>query len=104
MSDYDPFDTTAQDQVAADRKDDAQLSEGMEVADFKWMMAGPRGRRIVWRLLEKARVFSPTFVPGAPDVSAFNEGQRNIGCYLMDLIHRECTDQYVQMLKEHNDG
>jgi hypothetical protein len=102
MSDYDPFNLEAQDQVAIDRKDDAKLAEDQEIEDFRWLMSGPRGRRIVWNLLEKTGVFRSTFVPGDPHAGAFAEGQRNIGCFLMDQIHRHCTDQYVQMLKERN--
>lgn len=71
----------------------------LEIDDFKWLMGGKRGRRIVWRLLEKAGVFHNSFTGNALG-TAFNEGKRNYGLYLMDMIHTHCPEHYTTMISE----
>jgi hypothetical protein len=39
--------------------------EQEDLADVAWLMADPRGRRFMFRLLQRGRVFSPIYVPGA---------------------------------------
>jgi hypothetical protein len=69
------------------------------VADVKWMMSSPRGRRIVWWFLEKAGVNRTSF-NNSGSVMAFNEGQRNMGLMLQAQVIEHCTDDFVTMLSE----
>lgn len=39
--------------------------EQEEIADITWLMGDKRGRRFMFRLLQRGRVFSPIYVPGA---------------------------------------
>lgn len=98
MSDFEPFDTEAQDQAAADRKERDRLELVNELEDFKWLMGSKRGRRIVRRLLNITGVHRTSF-HNSGSVTAFNEGQRNVGLKLMDMINSHCGDEYVKLLR-----
>jgi hypothetical protein len=97
--DFDPLNTDQQD---ADREAQAQrqeLARQQEIADFLWMMADPRGRRIVWRQLGAAGVFQSSFDPTAMTM-AFNEGRRSEGLRLLAQVMERCPDLYATMMKE----
>ncbi len=70
-----------------------------EVADLKWVMSDQRGRRFVWRQLAVAGIYRPSYT--GDDRTIFNEGQRNVGLHLLSAITEHCPDEYLQMLKEH---
>lgn len=42
-----------------------KLREQEELGDVAWLMSDPRGRRFMFRLLQRGRVFSPIYVAGA---------------------------------------
>ena len=67
--------------------------------DLRWLLSGPRGRRIAWRWLESAGVFRTSFSTDALAM-AFAEGQRNAGLWLMDQVLAVRPDAYTQMVKE----
>jgi hypothetical protein len=99
MEDFDPLDTELQQaqREADDKRRD--LARKQEVADFQWLMADPRGRRIVWRQLAAAGVFQSSFDPTAMNM-AFNEGRRSEGLRLLAQVHELGPDLYVTMMKE----
>jgi len=63
-----------------------------------WLMGNKRGRRIMWRLLEKTGVYRCSFTGNS--TTFFNEGQRNVGLMLTAQIHEHAPDAYALMLKE----
>lgn len=67
--------------------------------DFTWLMADPRGRRLVWADLARARVFHPIFDQN-PSQMAFNEGGRQYGLWLLDRINTLCPHLYLVMVQE----
>jgi hypothetical protein len=81
---------------AKGQRDAAKKSED---EDLKWLMANKRGRRIVWRLLEQAAVFRPSFSSDAL-VMAFNEGTKDQGRRLLNQVQIVCSDLYFEMTKE----
>jgi len=99
MDDFDPLDTELQQAQRDAEAKRQELANKQEVADFKWLMADPRGRRIVWRQLAAAGVFQSSFDPTAMNM-AFNEGRRSEGLRLLAQIHAQCPDLYVTMMKE----
>jgi hypothetical protein len=103
MSDHDPFDIYALDEAEADRKARTARELEDEIGDLKWLMSNKRGRRVVWRLLEKAGLYRSSF-NNSGSITAFNEGQRNVGLRLMALIHTHCAEQYMTLLQEKNSG
>lgn len=97
--DYDPLDQSAQDKQ---RKADAvreQLRTKTDEDDVKWLMSSERGRRILWRILERAGVFRPSFNTNSMSM-AFSEGCKNEGFRTLALIHIAAPDLYPVMLKE----
>ena len=98
---YDPTDTQGQDQARADKERRDKLAAAAEIEDFKWLMSSKRGRRIVWRQLERAGVFRLSFNTNAMQM-AFAEGNRNEGLRQLAQIHQHCPDRYTQMVTEQN--
>lgn len=99
----DPFDLDAQDAERADQEQRARNEQRVAVDDMRWLMNDKRGRRFVWRLLEETKAYSSTFVPGDPASSAFLEGKRAAGLFLLDAINTHFADQFVLMLQEHRE-
>lgn len=99
MSSYDPTDIRSQERAKADTDKREQLTRETEESDLKWLMASKRGRRIVWRLLDRAGVFRLSFNTNAMAM-AFAEGNRNEGLRLLAQIHALCPELYPVMLKD----
>ncbi len=99
MSEFDPID--AEDQAASKKKlaEEQALANETAIADFKWLMADTRGRRIVWRQLGESGVFASSYHPTAMQM-AFNEGKRNDGIKLLAKVHEHCPELYSTMMKE----
>ncbi|EMX0849489.1 hypothetical protein AAF302_000696 [Pluralibacter gergoviae] len=70
-----------------------------DVEDITFVMDSARGRRVVWALLEQGKVFSPCFAVD-PQVTAFNEGQRNLALALFQRVMAYCPEQYLKMAAE----
>jgi len=101
MSQNDPLDTRAHEKAEADRQEKQRITLRQETDDFKWLMADPRGRRIVWGLLELTGVYRSSFTGNSE--TFFREGERNIGLKIVHKIHAHCPDKYATMTKEAND-
>lgn len=99
MGNYDPTDIRSQERAKADTDLRNKLLEDTEESDFKWLMGDERGRRIVWRFLDRAGVFRLSFNEN-PMIMAFNEGIRNEGLRTFTQIHTLCPELYLVMVKE----
>lgn len=73
--------------------------EQREKDDIKFVMGSEHGRRVVWSLLEKGQVFGTCFNVD-PNITAFNEGQRNLALVLFQRVMTHCPDQYLKMAAE----
>jgi hypothetical protein len=99
MSNYDPIDMRGRELEKRDAEARDRNARKVEIADIKWLMSSPRGRRIVWRLLKMARTFQISFNTNAMQM-AFNEGNRNLGNQLLDEVMELCPDVFPVMQKE----
>lgn len=99
MSGYDPLDLRGQERKKADEDLHERLARETEEADLKWLMSSKRGRRVVWRLLDRAGIFRLSFNTNAMAM-AFAEGNRNEGLRILALIHTLCPELYPTMVKE----
>lgn len=99
MSSYDPLDLRGQEKARSDQDTATRLARETEESDFRWLMGSKRGRRIVWRLLERAGVYRSSFNTNAAAM-AFAEGNRNEGLRTVSLIHALCPELYPVMVKE----
>lgn len=70
-----------------------------EVADFLWLMGDPRGRRFMWRMMGQCKVFQPSFNTHG-GVMNFNEGQRNVGLFLLGEVNQLCPARFAVMASE----
>lgn len=101
MTEFDPSDIHQQETAREDAIAVAERKAKQEAADFLWLMADPRGRRIVWRQIGASRVFHSSFDPDAMNM-AFNEGRRAEGLRLLGQVHTLCPDLYPTMMKENS--
>lgn len=101
MSSFDPLDLRGQEKTQADTSERNKLALLTEQEDFKWLMGNKRGRRIVWRLLERTGVYRSSFTGNSE--TFFREGMRNVGLTLLAQIHEITPDQFAVMLKEQQD-
>jgi predicted Fe-S protein YdhL (DUF1289 family) len=66
---------------------------------FKWLMADPRGRLLMWERLGAAGIFR-TSMAASPELTAFNEGRRDAGLRDLNRVMRLCPEQYMRMVGE----
>ncbi|MCE4056303.1 Bbp19 family protein [Pseudomonas sp. Au-Pse12] len=76
-----------------------QIARAQEIADFRWLMNDPRGRRFMWRSMGRCRVFQPSIGP-TDAATNFNEGQRNVGLFLLGEINELCPALFSVMAAE----
>ncbi|QHF45835.1 hypothetical protein PspS35_19305 [Pseudomonas sp. S35] len=70
-----------------------------DIADFKWLMGDSRGRRFMWRTMGRSRLFQSSIGP-TDAVTNFNEGQRNVGLFLLSQVNDLTPDLYAVMAAE----
>lgn len=70
--------------------------------DFRQtFMDTPHGRRVLYQLIETGHVFTPTLVPGDPDTTRNNEGQRSLVLEILSVLSAEPAEPLeVQTEKE----
>lgn len=102
MNTHDPLDTEAQDKARKDRNTRDKLAESNEVEDVKWLMGNKRGRRVLWRILDRGDVYRTSFNTNSMTM-AFNEGAKAEGRRLLVLLQLHCPEQYQMLLKEANE-
>lgn len=102
MSDYNPSDINLQAASKAEAEARSKAADDAESADFMNLAGAQWGRRIIWRLLDRAGVFRLSFTDN-PLTTAFNEGRRNEGLRLLMQMQTSCPENYSLMLKERTD-
>jgi len=103
VSSYDPTDLRKQEAQKSEADALKKLIRERENADLKWLMSSPRGRRVMWRLLELSGPFRLSFDTNAMRM-AFNEGNRNLGNHLLNEVMTLCPELYPVMVKEQEHG
>ena len=58
------------------------------------------GRALVWAILERARVFHLSHTAGDPYLTAFGEGRRDIGLWLLADVMRLRPQAYARISEE----
>jgi hypothetical protein len=67
-------------------------------SDLRVLMLSPAGRRFIRRLLDP--MLGSSFVPGAPESTAFNEGRRSIALALLSEVQRVAPQSYALLRRE----
>lgn len=96
MTDFDD------EQLSAEAARQAEILQQRDIDDIRFVMDSAMGRRVIWKVLEQGKVFSSCFA-GDPQVTAFNEGQRNLALALFQRVMANCPEQYLKMAAEANE-
>ena len=78
----DEYDTNDEAQVK-ERKTRAQLDQERDIAVLARVLDSAHGRHVIWAILEKAGIHRTSFAGEATHLTAFKEGQRDIGNQLL---------------------
>lgn len=100
MASHDPYDLQSQEQQKEDRASRVRLNAQTDADDLKWLMSNKRGRRIVWRQLERAGVYRTPFNTNAM-LMAHACGEKNDGLRMLAQLFEVCPERYAEMLTEH---
>lgn len=84
--------------MASKKKDVYKALRDQELADIRFLMDHAQGRRFIWRILEKARIFQPSFTKNGNIF--FNDGMKNMGCFVLQEIMEECGENFIIMQQE----
>lgn len=95
---FDPLDLQAQEADRERREAKDELNSQNEIEDWAWLMAEKRGRRIVWRLLERTGMYRSSFT--GDSATFFNEGQRNVGLLVMSRLMAAAPESFALMTAE----
>ena len=77
-----------------------KLERREDLNDLIAVMSTPQGRRFIWRLLTKARIFSSPYA-GSTNDTMMNLGEHNLGLFVMTEVIDACPDKYLLMQNEH---
>ncbi len=102
MTEHNPFDLVGQQEKKAELEKQAEIQYKIKVDDLKWIMGNRRGRRFVWRILERAGIYRTTFTGNSNGF--FLEGKRELGLTIVQDIHQACPELYFEMIKEAKDA
>jgi hypothetical protein len=78
----------------------ARLAERSRIDYTRRIMSEALGREWMHSLLLRCHVFHTSFVRAAPDQTAFNEGERNVGSQVFLDVVNHCPTEYVLMMQE----
>ena len=96
-----PYDASNTKHIRAAAKAAAQVAAADARVLFT-LMSGAEGRAYVFKRLERSFVFSTPFT-GNDAQTNFNLGTQNVGLQELGELMRVCPDQFILMLREHND-
>src|SRR5512143_2239033 len=92
----------------ADRKEIRKAEKAAKIAErqrrdvISGLMSSNPGRAWMLEILERCHLFQTSFDTNAA-ITAFREGERNIGAQFLSDIMRACPDQFMLMMRERNE-
>lgn len=95
MSDYDPFKPR---ESREDTERRAFIAQEQQAEDVRWLMADPRGRRLMWSWLEFTGVRRTAMTGNSQ--TFFNLGVQNVGLMLEANIMKHAPEAWLQMVNE----
>ncbi len=97
---YDPTSPRSLERERHEKADAEARKRAQRAERIKWLMSSPRGRQVMWDILEQTPPVAATFNTNAMQM-AYNEGRRSVGVDLLAYVQTTCPDRYFEMLKEH---
>lgn len=74
------------------------IARAQQAEDVAWLLADPRGRRLMWSWLEFCGVFRTSMTGNSQ--TFYLEGQRNVGLMLLGNIMQHSPEAFVRMQNE----
>lgn len=75
--------------------------DGEEVEAVRLLLQDEYGRRALWQVLEHAGLYQLSFRPGSSaEETAFREGRRSVGLYVLNLIFTANPEAYTILRTE----
>jgi hypothetical protein len=85
--------------AAKKQKDKEKFRRERELNDIRSLCGRKEGRRLLWRIFERAHIYQSTFTGDALS-GAFQEGERNVGLFLLADLTEAAPDRLMEMMKE----
>lgn len=98
MSDYEPFNIEELSDEEKRKRELSKLEDQQAIADMKFVMSDPRGRRFIFSQLARTGVFKSSYT--GDNETFFREGMRNTGIRLLDDLKTHCDELYLTMERE----
>ncbi len=76
-----------------------KTAQGQVDEAMRWLLGDAKGRAVIWAQLERAGVFRGSMA-ATPELTAFNEGKRDMGLGLLAAVMRLAPEQYLRMASE----
>lgn len=70
-----------------------------ELNDIRAVLKNPEGRRLYWRIMEHAGVFTGSYT-GDTNSTMFNEGRRSVGNFLFSEMFEADPNMYSKISQE----
>lgn len=83
------------------RRTKAQSKRDQELYELRDLLQDKTFRRLMWRMLENCGVYTSSFTSDT-HLTAFNEGERNIGLWLLSEIEQAAKEAYPLMRMENS--
>ena len=80
----------------------AKLGREQELADMRKLLATDFGRRFVWRVMSRARVFESIWEQSAK--IHYNAGQQDFGHFIMAEVVEAGPEHLLRMMQEAKQG
>lgn len=93
-----PYDAGNPQHVKAKQQRSDALAK-LRLDGLRYVMATKEGRAWMWSMLDFCGPFRTSYVPDS-DRTLFNEGQSNIGKWILAQLRRHCLSEYTLMEKE----
>ena len=87
-----------EEQVAKGGKAD-EMRRRQELSDLEWVLNDRRGRRVLWRLMEKSGAFAAVWDPNAAQMGR-KAAWQELGQYIKDEVVEAKSEAFLQMLQE----
>ena len=90
---------TGDEKAVKAKKKKWQLKREQELEDIKKLIATSEGRYLIWRLLEKCKLFDS--ISGSSDKEMNRlSGGRDIGLWMLSEVEAAVPDAYLDLVKE----
>lgn len=93
----------ADEKKIADASTKEEREREMQMADLRFILGSPQGRRFIWRLLGHCRVFSSVF-NNSGSMTYYNTGMQDVGHFIQAEVIESKREAYFEMMRENEKG